>query len=67
MTISCSVQWAQKYVRISKPGSEGSIRVKINGLPHLEQGGRFMLTNLYAGLFAVIALFTSAFFGRIAS
>ena len=33
-------------MRRSKPGASGSIRVNINGLPHLEQGGRRLLTNL---------------------
>jgi hypothetical protein len=33
-------------MRRSKPGFSGSIRVNINGLPHLEQGGRRLLTNL---------------------
>ena len=33
-------------MRRSQPGSSGSIRVNINGLPHLEQGGRRLSTNL---------------------
>src|SRR5947209_10341453 len=33
-------------MRRSKPGSHGSIRVNINGLPHLEQGGRSLSTNV---------------------
>jgi hypothetical protein len=33
-------------VRKSKPGSSGSIRLSNNGLPHLEQGGRRLSTNL---------------------
>jgi hypothetical protein len=36
-------------VRRAKPGSSGSIFVKSNGLPHLEQGGRRLSTNLKAG------------------
>src|SRR5258708_27718555 len=33
-------------MRRSKPGSSGWIRVNINGLLHLEQGGRRLSTNL---------------------
>jgi hypothetical protein len=33
-------------MRMSKPGSSGSIRVNINGLPHVEHGGRRLLVNL---------------------
>jgi hypothetical protein len=33
-------------VRRSKPASSGSMRVNSSGLPHLEQGGQSLSTNL---------------------
>jgi hypothetical protein len=49
MTVSEALQAAQKYVRRSNPGSSGAMRVKSSGLPHREQGGRRLSTNLYFG------------------
>jgi uncharacterized membrane protein len=44
--VSLALQNAQKYVRKSKPGSSGSMRVKISGLPHFEQGFRSSLRDI---------------------
>jgi hypothetical protein len=40
MTVALNPHDAQWYMRMSKPGSSGSIRVNVNGLPHAEHGGR---------------------------
>src|SRR4051794_37908135 len=47
-------------MRRSKPGSAGSMRVNTSDLPHLEQGGRRLGTNLnLGGSFSGISTFAS--------
>src|SRR3981081_2978757 len=53
-------------MRRSNPASFGSMRVKINGLPHLEQGGRRVSANLKLRGSTTIGLL-SAFALKIAS
>jgi hypothetical protein len=48
MTDSLVLQKAQYYMRRSRRGSSGSIRVKSSGLPHFEQGSRSLSLGVSA-------------------
>jgi hypothetical protein len=66
-TVSWSAQRAQKYVRMSKPGSEGSIRVRIKRSAAPRAGRPLFTDERVSWAVHGIALFISALFTRMAS